>query len=350
MDAGVPRRNVNHLLRLTRGALPQVAHATMRRLSRNRPFSMIPIFESILPIFLIVLLGAALRRARFIDQSVWLGLETVGFYVLFPALLFLTLAKADYSNLELGTVAIVALSAIAAMTALLLALHPLARARGLSDARYTSVFQTASRWNAFIALAIAEKISGPSGLALVALVMALIVIPLNLVNVMVLVWYGTGGRSMSSFVRKLAGNPLILSCVAGIIVNAMPFGIYEPLQQSIELIARSALGLGLVMVGAGLRISDALKPGPAVLVPTALKLIVFPVIMIGLALGFGLGGETLVILALCAAVPTAMNGYLLARQMGGDAALYAAVATFQTVASFLTIPAVLWAAAQLAGG
>jgi malonate transporter len=35
----------------------------------------------------------------------------------------------------------------------------------------------------------------------------------------------------------------------------------------------------------------------------------------------------LTILALCAAVPTAMNGYLLARQMGGDAPLYAAVAT-----------------------
>jgi malonate transporter len=49
-----------------------------------------------------------------------------------------------------------------------------------------------------------------------------------------------------------------------------------------------------------------------------------------------------------------MNGYLLARQMGGDAPLYAAVATVQTVASFLTIPAVMWAAglvaAQLAGG
>jgi hypothetical protein len=61
------------------------------------------------------------------------------------------------------------------------------------------------------------------------------------------------------------------------------------------------------------------------------------------------------VLALCAAVPTAMNGYILARQMGGDAPLYAAVTTVQTVASFLTIPLVMWAAglataAQVAGG
>lgn len=310
---------------------------------------MIPIFESILPIFLIVLLGVILRRAPFIDQSVWPGLETLGYYLFFPALLFLTLATADFSGLDLGTVALVALIAITVMTVLLLVLHPLARARGMSDASYTSLFQTSSRWNAFIALAIAEKLTGPSGLALVALVMAVIVIPLNFINVIMLVWYGTGVRSMATLVKRITGNPLILGCVAGIIVNALPFGIYPPFEQAVDLIARASLGLGLLMVGAGLKLNDALRPGPAVLTPVALKLIVFPIIMVALAAGFGLTGETLVILALCASVPTAMNGYLLARQMGGDAPLYAAVTTVQTVASFVTIPAVMWAAGLVAG-
>jgi len=310
---------------------------------------MIPIFESILPIFLIVLLGVVLRRAPFIDQSVWPGLETLGYYMFFPALLFLTLATADFSGLELGKVALVALIAITVMTVLLLVLHPLARSRGMSDASYTSLFQTSSRWNAFIALAIAEKLSGPNGLALVALVMAVIIIPLNFINVFMLVWYGTGARSMRTLAKRIAGNPLILGCVAGIIINALPFGLYPPLGQAVDLIARASLGLGLLMVGAGLKLNDALRPGPAVLTPVALKLIVFPAIMVALAAGFGLTGETVIILALCAAVPTAMNGYLLARQMGGDAPLYAAVTTVQTVASFVTIPAVMWAAGLVAG-
>lgn len=310
---------------------------------------MIPIFESILPIFLIVLLGVALRRAPFIDQSVWPGLETLGYYLLFPMLLFLTLAKADFTQIELGTVSLVALLAVAFMSALLLGLYPLARGRGMSDASYTTLFQTSSRWNAFIALAIAEKLSGPDGLALVALVMAVIIIPLNFINVVVLVWYGTGARSMVTLVKRIAGNPLILGCIAGILINTLPYSIYPPAEQAIDLIARSSLGLGLLMVGAGLKLNDALRPGPAVLAPTALRLIVFPVIMTGLALGFGLSGEPLMILVLCASVPTAMNGYLLARQMGGDAPLYAAVTTVQTVASFLTIPAVIWAAGLIAG-
>ncbi len=45
-----------------------------------------------------------------------------------------------------------------------------------------------------------------------------------------------------------------------------------------------------------------------------------------------------------------MNGYLLAKQMGGDAELYAAVATVQTVVSFFTIPLVLSVTAYVAAG
>jgi hypothetical protein len=55
-------------------------------------------------------------------------------------------------------------------------------------------------------------------------------------------------------------------------------------------------------------------------------------------------------LALCAAVPTAMNGFLLARQLGGDAELYATVTTLQTAVSFLSIPAVLTLVAYIGSG
>jgi hypothetical protein len=86
------------------------------------------------------------------------GSKSIGYYVLFPTLLFLTLGRADFTGLELGTVAVVSLLAMAVMTLLLVLIYPLGRLRGmLSDASYTSVFQTSSRWNAFIALAIAHK-------------------------------------------------------------------------------------------------------------------------------------------------------------------------------------------------
>jgi malonate transporter and related proteins len=310
--------------------------------------AVIAIFESIVPIFALVLLGVALRRARFIEQGLWRGLENLGYFVLFPALLFITLYRADFAGLEVGNVAATVLVALCGFGLLVLALWPMLHARRLSASSFTTVFQTATRWNAFIALAVADKLFGAEGLALVALVMALIIIPINVMNVGVLLWFGSNSRSFSEFALKLLTNPLIAACVAGLAMRHLPFGIYPPLEEAVDLLARAALGMGLLMVGAGLTVSDALRPSAMALLPVGLKLLVFPVLIVIAGLAFGLRGETLVLIALCGAVPTAMNGYLLARQLGGDAQLYAAVTTLQTMASFFTLPLVLAIAARLA--
>ncbi|NKN36758.1 AEC family transporter [Agrobacterium sp. a22-2] len=303
---------------------------------------MILTFESILPVFLLVLLGVGLKRWPLINGSLWDGLEQLGFYVLFPALLFVTLSQADFSAIETGAVSIVANLSVLLMSIGTLALWPLLRRNGVDTPAFTTIFQTTTRWNGFMALAIAEKVAGPSGLTLVALVMAAIIVPLNFINVGVMVWFGGGDRNLKDFAVKIISNPIILGAGTGVIVNLTGLPIYGPLMQTVELVSQSSLSLGLIMVGAGLKISDALKPHPSAVLATVLKLIVFPIVMVALALAFDVEGEALTMLALSAAVPTAMNGYLLAKQMGGDAPLYAATATIQTAAAFFTIPAVLF--------
>lgn len=303
---------------------------------------MILIFESILPVFLLVLLGVGLKRWPLISGSLWDGLEQLGFYVLFPALLFVTLSQADFSAIETGAVSIVANLSVLVMSIGTLVLWPLLRRNGVDAPAFTTIFQTTTRWNGFMALAIAEKIAGPSGLTVVALVMAAIIVPLNFINVGVMVWFGGGDRNLKDFAARIISNPIILGAGTGVIVNLTGLPIYAPLMQTVELVSQSSLSLGLIMVGAGLRISDALKPHPSAILATVLKLIVFPIVMVALALAFDIEGDALTMLALSAAVPTAMNGYLLAKQMGGDAPLYAATATIQTAAAFFTIPAVLF--------
>ncbi len=311
---------------------------------------MLIIFESILPIFLLVLLGVGLKRSPLINGTFWEGLEQCGYYVLFPALLFHTLATADFSSMEVGTIGTTAVTAVVLMCAVVLALWPLLKRIGVTPPSFSSVFQTATRWNAFIALAIAEKTYGDLGLTVVALVMAVVIVPINVINVSVLLWFSGTRTSYSAFLFRLVTNPLIISSLLGVVVNRLGMSIYEPLMTTVDLVGQAALSLGLIAVGAGLRVSDALRPHPLVLISTALKLALFPVAMTAAALLFGVGNPILVLLALSAGVPTAMNGYLLAKKMGGDAELYAATATVQTVASFLTIPVVLTLAGQLAAG
>ncbi|QRI64779.1 AEC family transporter [Shinella sp. PSBB067] len=308
------------------------------------------IFESILPVFLLVVLGALLKRWRLIDRDMWTGLEQLGFFVLFPSLLFTTLANATFSGIAAGAIALGSIGSVTFIALLLILSWPLFRAAGVSGASYTSVFQTSTRWNAFIALAIGEKLYGTDSLALVALVATLIIIPLNFYNIAVLVWFGGGTRSLKTFAQKILTNPMIIGSVLGVLVNLSGIHIYAPLMQTVEFVADTSLSLGLIMVGAGLKLADALRPRPLALLPVVLKLLFMPLVMTGAAYALGMRGEQLLTIAMGASVPTAMNGYVLAKQMGGDAPFYAAVATLQTIASFFTIPMVLATTAYLAGG
>ncbi|UNK36881.1 AEC family transporter [Shinella sp. H4-D48] len=311
---------------------------------------MLLIFESILPIFLLVVLGVLLRRWRAIDGDMWNGLEQLGFYVLFPCLLFTTLAKAEFSGIAAGSVAIGSIGSVTLIALLIVLSWPLFRAAGVSGSSFTSVFQTSTRWNAFIALAIGEKLYGQQSLALVALVATLIIIPLNFYNIAMLIWFGGGSRSLKTFLWKVLTNPMIIGSALGVTINLLEIPLYQPVMQAAELVASSSLSLGLIMVGAGLKLADALRPRPLALLPLFLKLIFMPLVMTAAAYALGMRGEHLMTITMGASVPTAMNGYVLAKQMGGDAPLYAAVATLQTVASFFTIPIVLATAAYLAGG
>nr|WP_298105466.1 AEC family transporter [uncultured Shinella sp.] len=311
---------------------------------------MLPIFESILPVFLLVVLGAFLKRWRLIDRDMWNGLEQLGFFVLFPSLLFTTLANAEFAGMAAGTIALGSIGSVTAIALLLAFAWPLFRATGVSAASFTSVFQTSTRWNAFIALAIGEKLYGAQSLALVALVATLIIIPLNFYNIAVLVWFGGGARNLKTFAQKIVTNPMIIGSMLGVTVNLLEIKLYAPLMQTVELVADTSLSLGLIMVGAGLKLADALKPRPLALLPVVMKLVFMPLVMTSAAYALGMRGEPLLTIAMGASVPTALNGYVLAKQMGGDAPLYAAVATLQTIASFFTIPMVLATTAYLAGG
>ncbi len=83
------------------------------------------------------------------------------------------------------------------------------------------------------------------------------------------------------------------------------------------------------------------QPRPPALLAIVLKLAVMPALAIGLGYAFGLSGMNLAVVATCASVPTASNAYVLARQMGGDAPLFAQILTQQTILAAMTMPIVI---------
>ena len=67
-------------------------------------------------------------------------------------------------------------------------------------------------------------------------------------------------------------------------------------------------------------------------------MVLSPEIFLSVAAGLGLGQTEVMTGIVIMAVPTASNGYILAKKMGGDAALYADILAWQTILSMLTLP------------
>lgn len=302
---------------------------------------MLMIFETILPVFLIVIFGFLFRKYGPISEGFWPEFNNFGYYVLFPALIFHAIISADFSAISFGALTIASLIAFGTLPCLVLFSWPIFKKLNVGKPSYTTFFQTTSRWHGFMSLAIAEKLYGPDGLTFVAIVMLIVIIPINLMNVIVLVSFDGKKHSLSDFIFQIVTNPIILAALIGIIINLSGINIYPPVSQGIDFVARSSLGLGLLMIGAGLRIRDMVVPNGLILLPTIGKLIIQPIIAYIAGSLFGFEGPELILLVLCCAVPAATNGYALAQRLGGDVPLYATTLSFQIILSFITIPIVL---------
>ena len=304
---------------------------------------MTAVVTALVPVFLLIATGFALRRWLIEQDAHWVGLEQILYYVMFPALLVESLSRADLSHVPVLAVGGTLLSAVLLMTVLCLALRPLlAQHLGADGPAFTSLFQGATRWQTFVALAVAGNLFGDPGLALASVAMVAMIPVLNALAVWSLARYASPTTpDWRTVLLTIAKNPFIWACFAGLALNPVSSWIPHPAHAFVDALGRSSLALGLLIVGAGLRIGELMRPNAILFAACFLKLVAMPAIAILIGFGLGLSGINLAVVACCASVPASSNSYVLARQMGGDAPLRAQVLTFETVLAAVTMPAAI---------
>jgi predicted permease len=262
---------------------------------------------------------------------------------LFPVLLVKTLAVAAIGSAEIARLSGALLFAIFTMSGLLVLSYPLLhRSFSVSPAAFTSLVQGATRWHGFIALSIVGLLLGDAGVAYMAVTMAVIIPPLNIINVMVLAHFGDAEGDLSQVFRKLLKNPFIIACAVGALLNISGLGLTPLLYNAADIIGSGALGIGLLTVGAGIHLSGIRGHRGLVVFGALLRLLGMPALMFLGCLLFGVEGLPRTVAMLAAAVPTAAASFVLARQMGGDAPLMANLITLQVLGAALTLPLIIW--------
>ena len=294
---------------------------------------------ALLPVFLLIVLGFILKRSLMPLETQWHGLERLTYYVLFPVLLVQTLVKADLDRVPVAGVGGALLLAALLMSLLCLALRPLLARGAVDGPAFTSVFQGAIRWQTYVALAVSGNLYGDTGLALASVAMVAIIPLVNVVSVSVLAHYASSQRRpVGAIAMTVVRNPLIWACIIGLALNVAQVPLPRLWHEVADALGRSSLAIGLLVTGAGLHLEGLFRPSLAAYVAVFLKLVLMPMLAVALALGFGLSGASLAIVAACSAVPASSSAYVLARQMGGDAPLLAQIITLQTILAAITMP------------
>lgn len=299
---------------------------------------MLAVQNALGPLFVLILLGAVLGWRNYPGSDFWPRAERLIYYLLFPALLVSTLATADVADVPVVRLAITVLGALLVFAGLLWLVRP---ALALAEPTFTSVFQGGLRFNTYVAIAGSAALHGEAGTTAAAVAIALMVPTVNVLCVLCFIAAGTLGRAgLWRSVVELLRNPLILGCIIGIALNVSGIGLPGWSEPALKLVARAALPLGLIAVGVALRPAALVRSGRAFWSSTAVKLVLLPALTLALAFALSLDPITRDVALLFTAVPTATASYILARQLGGDSELMAALITGQTLIAMLTLP--LW--------
>ncbi len=284
----------------------------------------------LVPDFAMIALGAVLHRLPPFDEAFWPALEKLVYFVLFPSLLFGSIVATHFDFGASAWMLAAGLGALGAGMLLAIAGRPLAR-----DGRvFASSFQCAFRFNSYIALALASRVGGAAGLAQMALLLGVGIPVANAAAVTALARHGGGG-----LLRELGRNPLLIATVAGLALNLAGVTLPDPVAASFKRAGDASIALGLITVGAGLRLGALHGSRALVGWITVVKLVLVPCAALGLARAFGLEPAQRSIVVLFAAMPTASSAYILAQRMGGDGSIVALLISIGTLACVLTLPA-----------
>lgn len=295
-----------------------------------------PFFAVIVQPFILIALGFALSRSRMFPRSLWEGVEKLVFYVLFPPLLFNSVANAQLTVSQTGLFLACGVGSMTIGMALAWLVSKVAPMGPMTDA---SLRQCGYRFNSYIGFAIVFALFGAKGLALFALLMGVWVPISNAAAVADLAAASRSkGEGARGILRLIVKNPLIIGTAAGLFFNVTGLHMPELVTSVFKSLGSASLALALMSIGSGLQLGKFRQEAVPLSLATIERLVCVPAAALAIGLFFGLSPVELGALMSFAALPTANSCYILAVRMGGNGPAVANLTTLQTVCALFTIP------------
>ena len=303
---------------------------------------------SMMPLLITIAMGYACRHTILNSQTIWDAIDTLNFRLLIPALIISNLMTADIFAIRGDQITVLALLALAVIAGVAMACGVLVPSFRTDAPAFTSVFQTATRWNASIAIAICSVVFPHQSVTVVAIMMIAIMPAVNVLNIWVMVkWLDVTGASARSIALKIISNPIIIGCLVGIVLASIKFDVPPAISNSVDHLGAASIATILLSLGAGLKGAELRGQKLHLFLSCLLRLFLAPLVVLGGGVMLSVDPQILAVATVAMAMPTAANGYIIAQKMGGDAPLYASICAFQTSLALISIPIWLGVCAAL---
>lgn len=298
--------------------------------------------QAVVAVFILIMAGYVMRRNAFPSADVWPQIEKLSFFILFPCLLIVSIARSPLSDGAIDVWFLI-FAVVGAQLITGLLTIPLILFRLVNGPDYTSIVQGAIRFNTYAAFGVLAVIAGTDSEKLIAPVLPFMIITANVLSITALSLFGHHAvnstvHPLQRIFRGLYKNPFVIASCIGLLINFSGLTIPAVIEIPMLRLGQSGVALSLLAVGAALKFRGH-HPSVAgyVLLASLYNLVVWPGLYVLLAGSFGLEGLLFQAGLIATLVPTATTSYLLARQMGGNAELMAAIAAGQTLLSMLSM-------------
>lgn len=299
----------------------------------------------VLPVFLVVALGAVLTRTRFLGAELIGELNRLTYYVGLPVYLFTSIAGATFSGGR-------SLGVFGVMVGATLLLVPVgflaARLLRVPPAAVGTFVHAATRGNlAFVGLPVvalalaAHHAEHEWPMALLAMAPQTIV--QNILGVVLLLAGRPrpGAGAWRTLGRELATNPLLLASAAGAVFSAAGLALPVWLTRALGVVGQMALPLALLCIGGSLMVLPLRGRRTLATAVSVLKVAGTPLLGWLLARLCGLTSDEARIALIFLATPAAAASYTLACKLDGDEALAASSVAISTALSIVSLSLVL---------
>jgi hypothetical protein len=299
------------------------------------------IATTIIPIFAIIILGWFARRKGFIPFEFLGPANRLVYYLAIPAMIFHAISKAslktrfDISVLAVTLISVVVVFAVSWGGALI---------GGIRRKELGTFVQSSFHGNlGYIGLAVAYYSLGNEGFVRAGIIAGFIMILQNFLAVVVLqlnLPNTSAPANKLSVVRRILGNPVILSAIGGILFSLTGLRVPLVIDRSLDILSGLALPMALLLIGASLSFELMHLKMLRVFCSSVIKLFLLPALgfilyrLLDVALQEYLPGLILL------ASPTATITYVMAKEMNGDTDFAVAALSTSTILSALTFS--LW--------